>query len=155
MKIEFMEKAMELAKQSNCSRRSVAVLAVKDEQIILTAYNMTIIPQSSCMSVHTCIRSDVPSGERLEYCWAIHAEQSLILKALEQGISLRDVLIYCTTQPCSTCCKMLIMAGVAGIYYAESYPTEFTDKIIEAVQQQRPFIFEQIPYDKKRKRILL
>lgn len=150
-----MEKAIKLAKQSNCARRSVAVIAVKDDEIILSAYNKTIIPQSSCNSVHTCIRSHVPSGERLEYCWAIHAEQSLILKALEAGISLQGTLIYCTTQPCSTCCKMLIMAGVDGIYYADPYPTDFTDKIIEAVQQLRPFIFEQVPYDKKRKRILL
>ena len=154
MKMEFMEKAMEIAKHSNCSRRSVAVVAVKEEQIILTAYNTTIIPQSSCMSVHTCIRSQAASGERLEYCWAIHAEQSLIIKALEKKLSLRDTFIYCTTQPCSTCCKMLIMAGIAGIYYAESYPTEFTDKIVEEVKLLRPFVFEQIPYDKKRKRTI-
>lgn len=155
MNMDFMTKAIELAKQSHCSRRSVAVLAVKNNEIILTAYNITIIPQASCKSVHTCIRNTAPSGERLEHCWAIHAEQSLIVQALEKGISLCDTFIYCTTQPCSTCCKMLIMAGVSGIYYAEPYPTEFTDKLIEEVQQVRPFIFEQIPYDKKRKRILL
>ena len=35
---------------------------------------------------------------------------------------MKDSMVYCTTQPCSICAKMLINAGVKEIVIEEGYP---------------------------------
>ena len=47
------------------------------------------------------------------------------------GVSIKDTTLYCTTQPCSLCAKMLINAGVSRIVYEGEYPDELSLSLLK------------------------
>ena len=65
----FMSIAQVAASRSNCCRRQVAAVLVRDSRIISTGYNGTPRGVRNC-SDGGCPRcnSDVPSGENLSSC---------------------------------------------------------------------------------------
>jgi dCMP deaminase len=52
----------------------------------------------------------------------LHAEQNAIIQAAQHGVSVRGGTIYVTHQPCLTCAKMIINAGLVRVVYAGAYP---------------------------------
>lgn len=127
----FMDITYKVAERSTCLRRKVGAIAVRDKRILATGYNGAPSGVAHCLDVG-CLREQmqVPSGERHELCRAIHAEQNVIVQAAIHGISLAGAEIYCTTQPCVICTKMLINCGVSAIYFAEAYPDEFSMRLL-------------------------
>ena len=97
------EYAMILARtaalRSTCLRRKVGAVAISPEGYVLaTAYNGAPCHMEHC-TAETCvrIRNKIPSGQQLEMCRAIHAEQNLVLRL---GPKLKGATVYCTTCPC-------------------------------------------------------
>ena len=80
-----------------------------------------------------CLREElnVPSGERHELCRGLHAEQNAIIQAAYLGQSIAGGTLYCTTQPCVICAKMLINAGIKRIVIREAYPDELSDQMLK------------------------
>ncbi len=119
----FMTIAQEVAKRSTCLRRHVGAILVKDKRILATGYNGAPKKIEHC-SIAGCVREkeNIPSGERHEICRALHAEQNALLQAATYGVRIEGATLYCTTQPCVMCAKMLINVGVEKIYILESYP---------------------------------
>jgi dCMP deaminase len=72
----------------------------------------------------------VPSGERHELCRGIHAEQNAIIQAARHGVPIRGGTLYCTNLPCSICAKMIINAGIKGIFYAEGYADQMSEGML-------------------------
>ena len=68
-------------------------------------------------------KGGVPAGET---CYAVHAEQNAIVQAAKLGVSIDGATLYCTHQPCSMCCKMIINSGIKRVIYKEGYPDPFT-----------------------------
>ena len=139
----FMEITYLVAERSTCTRRKVGAIAVKDKRILATGYNGAPSGVAHCLDVG-CLRTQlgVPSGQRHEICRGLHAEQNVIVQAAIHGISLAGSEIYCTTQPCLICTKMLINCGVTAVYYAESYP----DALAEGMMRESGVRFEVMPY---------
>ena len=127
----FMRIAHLVAERATCTRRKVGAVAVKDKRILATGYNGPPSDTAHCAEVG-CIREKmgIPSGERHELCRGLHAEQNVIIQGALHGISLHGAEIYCTTQPCLICTKMLINTGITAIYYSESYPDELSEKML-------------------------
>ena len=121
----FMEMA-ELARQrSTCLRRGVGAVIVKDNRVIATGYNG--VPKGIRHCEETgCLRQqlNVPSGKMHELCRGLHAEQNAIIQAACLGQSIEGSTLYCTTQPCIICTKMLINAGIKRVVIRESYPDQ-------------------------------
>ncbi len=119
----FMTIAKEVATRSTCLRRHVGAILVKDRRILATGYNGAPKNIEHC-AVTGCVRErdNIPSGERHEICRALHAEQNALLQAATYGVQIEGATLYCTTQPCVMCAKMLINVGVEKIYVLESYP---------------------------------
>ena len=119
----FMTIAKEVATRSTCLRRHVGAILVKDRRILATGYNGAPKNLAHC-AVTGCVREkeNIPSGERHEICRALHAEQNALLQAATYGVKIEGATLYCTTQPCVMCAKMLINVGVEKIYVLESYP---------------------------------
>lgn len=120
----FMSLAVLAAKRSTCVRRAVGCVAVKNKRVIATGYNGTISGMTHCTN-DTCYRkvNNIPSGEKLDMCYAVHAEQNVICQAAMSGQSIEGSDIYITTTPCTTCLKLLAQVGVKNIYCLEdSYP---------------------------------
>ena len=128
----FMEIAQVVAKRSNCSRRQVAAVIVKDNHLLSTGYNGTPRGVRNC-NEGGCPRcaSNAPSGTGLGECICSHAEENSITQAAYHGISTKDATIYVTLSPCLMCAKMIVNAGIREVVYDEEYSvTEQTRAIL-------------------------
>jgi dCMP deaminase len=127
----FMEITELVSRRSTCLRRSVGAVLVRDKKILTTGYNGAPSGLKHCAEVG-CLRErlNVPSGERVEICRGLHAEQNAIIQAAFHGVSISDATLYVTTFPCSTCMKMLINAGIKRIVYSEGYPDQLSKDLV-------------------------
>lgn len=128
----FATLAQQVSTRTTCTRRAVGAVIVKDNRILATGYNGVPIGMKHCGEVG-CLREklNVPSGERQEICRGLHAEQNAIIQAARYGIDISGAKIYITTQPCITCAKMLVNAGINEIIYANPYPDELSLGILD------------------------
>jgi len=119
----FMKIARVVATRSNCAKRNVAAVVVKDSRIVSTGYNGTPRGTTNC-SAGGCPRclSLTPSGEDLGDCVCSHAEENAITQAAYHGVSLKDATIYTTFMPCVMCTKMIINAGIREVVFQAAYP---------------------------------
>lgn len=120
----FMALAILASTRSTCVRRKVGCVAVRDKHVLATGYNGTISDMIHCTE-DTCYRkvNDIPSGEKLDQCYAVHAEQNILCQAAIHGTSLVGATVYITTTPCITCLKLLAQIGIKYIYcYNSDYP---------------------------------
>jgi dCMP deaminase len=48
---------------------------------------------------------------------AVHAEANAIAQAAKHGISTQGASIYVTLEPCLSCLKLIISAGIQKVFY--------------------------------------
>ena len=118
----FMDIAHVAASRSNCSRRQVAAVLVRDKQVVSTGYNGTPRGVKNCFD-GGCPRcaGKAASGAHLEECLCTHAEQNAICQAAYYGTAIAGSTIYITISPCLTCAKLIINAGVKEVVYGGDY----------------------------------
>ena len=128
----FMEITQQVARRSTCMRRHVGAVIVKDKRILATGYNGAPSGFAHC-SETGCMRENlhIPSGERQEICRGLHAEQNAIIQAALHGVSVAGADLYGTHQPCITCAKMIINAGIKRVICFNSYPDELARSFLE------------------------
>jgi len=119
----FMNIAKMVALRSNCLKRKVAALIVKDQRIISTGYNGTPRGVKNC-NEGGCPRcnSFAKSGANLEDCYCSHAEENAITQAAYHGVTIKEGSLYTTFSPCLLCTKMIINSGIAEVVYNNEYP---------------------------------
>ncbi len=130
---EYFMSIVELVKtRSTCLRRQVGALIVKDKRILASGYNGAPVGCRHCLDVG-CIREElkVPSGQRHEICRATHAEQNAIAQAAYSGTSVKDSVLYVTTQPCVLCAKLAINAGITKIVFKGDYPDDLALELLK------------------------
>ena len=137
----FMDIAQVAAKRSNCSRRQVAAVLVRDKRIISTGYNGTPRGVRNCND-GGCPRcnSNAPSGSHLTECLCSHAEENAIVQAAYHGIMVKGATLYTTYSPCLLCAKMIINAGIVEVVYHQRYSIDTTSMALlaEAGVKVRP-----------------
>jgi dCMP deaminase len=134
----FMDMASVVSRRSTCIRRQIGALLVSgDGHILATGYNGAPKGMRHCLG-NVCMRDemDISSGQRQEFCRAVHAEQNALLQAASHGASLVGASLYCTVFPCVICAKMLINAGVVRVVYTEHYPDELAAKMLAEANVQ-------------------
>jgi dCMP deaminase len=128
----YMNIAVQTSLRSTCIRRKVGAIIVKDDRILSTGYNgaPSGIP-NCCDDCKRCYRSahNIPSGQMLDMCYAVHAEQNAIMNALKTGEDLKGAALYVNTYPCVTCFKLTVQAGIKEVYYIDEYENEFTKQM--------------------------
>ena len=131
----FMKIAEDVSTRSTCIRRNVGAVIVKDKRILSTGYNGAPTGISHCTE-ESCLRikHNIPSGERHELCRGLHAEQNAIIQAAFHGVSIKDAVIYITTQPCSICAKMLINSGIKKFIYRSPYNDPLAAEMLKEAQ---------------------
>ena len=125
----FMRLAKEVKSRSTCIRRQVGAVAVDSKhRVIGTGYNGAPSGLKHCTKL-TCVRNlqKIPSGQRLELCKAIHAEENIVLQL---GEKLHDATLYCTIQPCVSCIKSLIGSGVYRVVWEGNYPDGYARELM-------------------------
>lgn len=120
------------ASKSRCVIVKNACVAVKDDEILLTAHNQ-ILPEEDFCEREGCIRKKwgLGGGRQIEHCYAVHAEANLISKAARQGVNLAGATLYSTTFPCSMCARALAVSGIKRIIYFSDYVLESGREILE------------------------
>lgn len=123
----FMEIAKIVALRSNCMKRKVAAVVVKDKRIISTGYNGTPRGVRNC-NEGGCPRCNnlADSGAALGECLCSHAEENAIVQAAYHGIAVKGATIYSTFSPCLICTKMIINAAIEEVVYNLEYPLNET-----------------------------
>ena len=113
----FMGIARQVARRATCDRAQVGAIIVKERRILTTGYNGAPAGLPHCDDVgHLMV-----DGHCLR---TLHAEQNAIIQAALHGVSVRGGTIYVTHQPCLTCAKMIINAGIVRVVYAGDYLDE-------------------------------
>jgi len=145
--VYFSEIADLVSTRSTCLRNNVGAVIVKDSQILSTGYNGAPKGLPHCEELGGCMRAkmNVPSGTHHELCRGLHAEQNAIIQAAYHGVSVKGAKLYCTTQPCSICIKMIINAGIIEVIYMEPYQ----DKLALELVNQSNLVFRQVEIDRK------
>lgn len=116
--------AMELvdvtAKRSTCIRRQVGCVLLNERNHVLsTGYNGAAAGLPHCNESGFCAKSGFASGEGLDYCVAIHAEQNALLQC-RNVYEIHSVFV--TASPCITCTKLLLNTSARTIIYRDEYP---------------------------------
>lgn len=114
----FLKVAQLMSERGTCVRRRVGcVLVNKRNHIIATGYNGPASGLPHCIE-HPCPGAHYPSGQGLEKCEALHAEQNALLQC-------RDVYeidkAYVTVSPCVHCIKLFLNTSCQEIYFSGEY----------------------------------
>jgi len=118
----FMNIAKVVAMRSNCVKRHVAAVIVKENRIISTGYNGTPRGIRNCYE-GGCARCNSfgESGKDLGECICSHAEENSITQAAYHGVAIKGATIYTTFSPCIMCTKMIINSGISEVIYGAEY----------------------------------
>lgn len=121
----FMEMAELASRRSNCMRRRVGAVIVKDRRVVATGYNGTARGTRNC-NEGGCPRcnGDCPTGTGLEHCYCLHAEENALLEA--GRARCEEATVYSTTVPCLGCSQKLIQCGIVRIVYTREYSLEYS-----------------------------
>ncbi len=120
----FLDIAFAVAERSTCDRAHVGAVLVSDRRILTTGYNGAPSGLPHCDEVgHLlvdghCVRT-------------LHAEQNAIIQAALHGVSIGGSTAYVTHQPCLTCAKMLINAGIRRVVFAGNYPDDHGRRFLQ------------------------
>lgn len=120
----FMDIARLTSTRSNCIKRKVGCIIVKDNRIISLGYNGTPTGIRNCFEggCDRCSNRSNSCGMNLDICMCLHAEENAMLfvdKSTLSGSSL-----YVTLFPCVGCSKRIIQCGITEIVYDSVYNME-------------------------------
>jgi deoxycytidylate deaminase len=66
----------------------------------------------------------------IEFSRSIHAEMhALMIGAQQAGSKIRDGKLFCTTYPCHSCARHIVLSGIKEIYYIEPYRKSLAIKL--------------------------
>lgn len=125
----FLDIAFSVAERSTCDRAHVGAVLVRDKRILATGYNGSPAGLPHCdeaghlMVDGHCVRT-------------LHAEQNAIIQSALHGVSSEGATAYVTHQPCLTCAKMLINAGVQRVVYAGNYLDNYSRQFLAEAHVQ-------------------
>lgn len=120
----FMQLADLAAKRSNCMKRAVGCVLVRDKRVISTGYNGTPRGITNC-NEGGCKRCNggTAGGKGLDSCLCLHAEENALLEAGRDR--LRDgSILYCNTCPCLTCSVKIAQVGISEVVYSKGYSVD-------------------------------
>lgn len=115
----FSKMARLVSLRATCARRRVGCVLVNSRgHVLATGYNGVPAGCVHCID-KPCPGAAFSSGQGLDACQAIHAEQNALLQCREVN---EIKTAYVTTQPCMTCIKLLLNTSCSLIVYNEPYP---------------------------------
>jgi dCMP deaminase len=123
-----MNTAREWSTRSTCSRLHVGAVLARDTRIIATGYNGAVAGMPHCDHTCRCPAVMVTSGDHAAVCGlitpctlSVHAEANALAFAARYGVATLGAHLYVTHAPCAPCARLLVNAGVAGVWYGERY----------------------------------
>lgn len=121
----FMTLASLAARRSNCMRRQVGCVLIRNKRVMATGYNgtprhITNCNDGGCPRCNGQGSGGLSGGADLSTCLCIHAEENALLEAGRERVGDQGVL-YCNTCPCLTCTIKIVQVGITEVVYSQSY----------------------------------
>lgn len=117
-----------LKARGTCPRRQTSALIVdNDNHIVSTGYNGPPKGMPHCID-DPCEGVGDESGDSSR-CVAVHAEANAILQASER-IRYASIM-YCSTQPCFECSKLIAQTRIGLVIYGEPYPDPRGENVLQ------------------------
>ena len=107
----YLRLAESWAQLSQCTRKKVGAIIVKDAIIISDGFNGTPSGfDNACEN---------EAGET--HWYVLHAEANAILKVAKSTNNCKDATLYLTHSPCKDCSKLILQSGIVRIVFNEEY----------------------------------
>jgi dCMP deaminase len=137
---QYLSLAWEVAQGSPCQRTKVGCVIVNhidrsSDNIIMTSCGNDLCRLKECM------RPNVKSGESLEYCRGVHAEEKAIL--LMGKDKCKGLTIYVTHFPCASCARLIAHVGIKQLIYSEDWGNS---ELSRRILQEGEVIVRRLPY---------
>ncbi|MFP4524601.1 MAG: deaminase [Candidatus Woesearchaeota archaeon] len=109
--------------RGTCDRGKNGAVIVKDNRILTTGYVGSAVGMPHCDEVgHLMHRVVNDDGTTKQHCIrTVHAEQNALAQAARNGIPVEGGTVYTYMEPCFTCAKLLINAGIKRVVAAKAY----------------------------------
>lgn len=130
----FMKIAKAVGERGTCDRGRAGAVIVKDKRIIATGYVGAPMGLPHCDEIgHLMCDVINPNGTKSKHCIrTAHAEQNAIVQAALHGVSTKGATLYVSFEPCFTCAKMIINAGIKRVVCEKKYhAAELTRKFFK------------------------
>jgi dCMP deaminase len=135
--VYYMSLAVAVRNNANCWGSEVGAVLVRNDRVISTGYNGTPAKFLNCRE-GGCLRCqerhkldedpayksphpEVMEGKALDICLCVHAEQNALLSAARHGIEVDGSVLYVTHQPCFSCLKEALQAGVRQVIFLKAW----------------------------------
>ena len=123
----YMRMAKVAASRGDCLGTRAGTVIVVDDRIVSTGFNgapdgVTHCSDGGCPRCEAKAEGIIQSGEDLDKCLCVHAEENAILSAARHGIRLSGCDIYTTVQPCLGCLRQIIQVRANKVLYRNEYP---------------------------------
>ena len=130
----YMRMAKVAASRADCLGTTVGTVIVVDDRIVSTGFNgapdgVTHCSDGGCPRCEAKAKGTIQSGEDLDKCLCVHAEENAILSAARHGIRLSGCDIYTTVQPCLGCVRQIIQVKASRVLYRDEYPLARTTRL--------------------------
>lgn len=124
----FIDIANLTSERSNCIKRKVGCIIVKNKRILSLGYNGTPINTKNCYEggCQRCSNIENTSAVNLDLCMCLHAEENALLFLSQKELS--DSTLYVTLMPCISCTKKIIQCNIKKVIYMNDY-TPNLDKL--------------------------
>lgn len=120
----FLMLAKLAATRSTCLAFPVGAAIVKDRQILATGYNGSPAGSVHCTAQGYCYEGlSSCDASKIMPSRSVHAEANAIAQAAKHGISTAGATIYVTLEPCLSCLKLVISAGIREVFYETPFNT--------------------------------
>ncbi len=142
----FLMLAKLAATRSTCLAFPVGAVIVKNKQILTTGYNGSPSGSAHCTAQGFCYpgltscdaSKNLPSR-------AVHAEANAIAQAAKHGISTEGSSIYVTLEPCLSCLKLIISAGIQEVFYETPFNSGESVLVRDSFISEGLVTLKQIP----------
>lgn len=118
----FLMLAKLAATRSTCLAFPVGAVIVKNRQVLATGYNGSPSGSAHCTAQGFCYPglSSCDASKAMP-SRAVHAEANAIAQAAKHGIATDGASIYVTLEPCLSCLKLIISAGIGEVFYETAF----------------------------------
>lgn len=108
--------------RSNCMKRRVGAVLVRNNRVLSTGYNGTPRGLRNCAE-GGCRRCNggAAGGTSLDECLCLHAEENALLECGRERGGAEGTVLYCNTCPCLRCAVKIVQTGVREVVYQLAY----------------------------------
>ena len=119
----FMSIAQAVGTRGTCDRGRNGAVIVKNKRIVTTGYVGAPRGLEHCDEAGHLMHDVInPDGKITKHCIrTAHAEQNAIVRAALHGVSTDGATLYVKFEPCFTCAKMIINAGIKRVVCQKKY----------------------------------